>query len=596
MRGSSENFEFRRWTSTSKSSFTIVNSPFSVSSALKFFVLRAAFIAIITSLLFPLFISAQQINKNATGKNGMVVSAREEASKIGLNILMKGGNAFDAAVAVHFALAVCYPQAGNIGGGGFMLARTANGENIALDFREKAPTSATTNMYLDANGNVIDNLSIIGHLSVGVPGSVDGMETLHKKYGSLPWKDLITPAIELAEKGFILTELDVIELNLYASDFDHYNPFNKYLQSNKLFKAGDTIIQTNLANTLREIANNGKRGFYEGAIASMILKEIKRGGGIITLEDLQNYQSVWRTPLAGKFYGYDIITMPPPSSGGIALLQMLHMLEKLKIKKYKINSPEYISLVVEVERLAYSDRSHHLGDPDFYSVNSNALLDPAYLKTRYSTIKPLQYTPSQNVVPGNPESEQTTHFSIIDKFGNAVGITTTLNSRFGSKVFVTGAGFLLNNEMDDFSVKPGVPNQFGLLGDSANSIQPGKRMLSSMTPTIVCKNKKPVLITGSPGGATIITSVLQNILQTLVYKKSLKDALANPRFHHQWYPDKIFLEEAWKSNTTTINKLQNAGYPIQYRELIGRVNAILKKGNLYYGSGDPRGDDMSGGY
>lgn len=526
----------------------------------------------------------------------MVVSAREEASKIGLDILMKGGNAFDAAVAVHFALAVCYPQAGNIGGGGFMLARTVNGENIALDYREKAPAAAYKDMYLDKNGDVIANLSLEGQLASGVPGSVDGMETMHKKYGTLPWKDLIQPAIDLAEKGFVITELDAIELNKYFIGADSLKSDNTYFKSSMPYKAGDIIIQEHLARTLTLIAEQGKKGFYEGITASRIVSEMRRGNGIITLEDLKNYNSVWRTPLTGRFYGYDVVTMPPPSSGGIALLQMLHMLEKLKIKKYKLNSPEYISLVVEVERLAFADRSHYLGDPDYYSVNSAALLNPEYLKPRYSSIQPIQYNPSENVRPGTTESEQTTHFSIVDKFGNAVAITTTLNSRFGSKIFVGGAGFLLNNEMDDFSVKTGVANQFGLLGDSANSIQPGKRMLSSMTPTIVCKNKKPILITGSPGGSTIITSVLQNILQTLIYKKSLQDALASPRFHHQWYPDIVFMEQAWESHTTTIEKLQKAGYPIEYRQYIGRVDAILKKGNLYYGGGDTRGDDMTGGY
>lgn len=546
--------------------------------------------------IFPNVLFAQQVNKNVTGQNGMVVSAREEASRVGLEILMKGGNAFDAAIAVHFALAVVYPQAGNIGGGGFMLARTADGENIALDFREKAPASASRDMYLDANGNVTPNLSILGHLAVGVPGSVDGMETIYKKYGSLPWTDLVMPAVELAEKGFVITELDVIELNKYFADMEKLNPYNKYLRDKQPFKAGDTIVQTHLGMTLRKIANDGRAGFYDGPIAAMIIKEMKRGGGILSFEDLQNYHSVWRTPLTGTFNGYDIITMPPPSSGGIALLQMLHMLEKLKIKKYKINSPEYMSLVVEVERLAYADRSHHMGDPDFYKVNSNDLLNPSYLKKRYAAIRPLAYIPSVNVTPGTTESEQTTHFSITDKYGNAVSITTTLNSRFGCKVFVTGAGFLLNNEMDDFSAKPGVANQFGLLGDSANAIQPGKRMLSSMTPTIVCKGGKVVLVTGSPGGATIITSVLQNILQTLVYKKNLKEALSMPRFHHQWYPDKVYLEEGWKQYSSTIEQLQKAGYPIEYRETIGRVDAILKKGKVFYGGGDPRGDDAAAGY
>jgi gamma-glutamyltranspeptidase/glutathione hydrolase len=551
------------------------------------------------AFFFPSMLGAQQVNKNVTGQNGMVVSAREEASSIGLEVLMKGGNAFDAAVAVHFALAVVYPQAGNIGGGGFMLARTASGENIALDFREKAPTRAHKNMYLDKNGEVVPNLSTVGCLSVGVPGSVDGMETLHKKYGSLPWKDLVMPAVNLAKKGFIITELDAIELNKYLSDFRSLNPENSYFKKNGPFKAGDTIVQEHLGFTLEKIALEGRKGFYEGTIGGLLVAEMQRGHGLITAEDLKNYQSVWRTPLQGKFYGYEVITMPPPSSGGVALLQMLYMLEKLKIKKYPLNSPPYMSLLVEVERQAYAERSQHLGDPDFYAVPVKDLLSKPYLDGYCTQIKPMHYRPSTTVVPGNithTESEQTTHFSIVDKWGNAVAITTTLNSRFGSKVFVTGAGFLLNNEMDDFSAKPGVPNQFGLLGDSANSIQPGKRMLSSMTPTIVCKNKKPVLITGSPGGATIITSVLQNILQTLVYNQPLKDALASPRFHHQWYPDQVFLEEAWKNYPTSIDPLIKAGYPVEYRELIGRVDAILKKGKRYYGGGDPRGDDAAAGY
>jgi gamma-glutamyltranspeptidase/glutathione hydrolase len=543
--------------------------------------------------LLPFAASAQQISKTASGENGMVVSAREEATRIGLEVLMKGGNAFDAAVAVHFALAVCYPQAGNIGGGGFMLAHTTAGENVALDFREKAPIRATRDMYLDNDGNVIPDLSTLGHLASGVPGSVDGMFTLHRKYGTKPWYELIDPAIQLATKGFVLTELDAIELNKY---FIGGGTSNKYFQKSTPYVAGDTIVQTELSVTLVQIAKEGRNGFYEGPIASLIVNEMRRGGGLITLQDLGAYSSVWRTPLAGKFYGYDVITMPPPSSGGIALLQMLYMLEKLKIKKYKLNSAQYMSLIVEVERLAYADRSHHLGDPDFYKVNSSSLLQPAYLKKRCANIKALKYNPSANVKPGTTESEQTTHFSIVDKFGNAVAITTTLNSRFGSKVFVNGAGFLINNEMDDFSSKPGVPNQFGLLGDSANAIAPGKRMLSSMTPTIVFEKGQPVLITGSPGGATIITSVLQNILQTLVYKKNIDEALANPRFHHQWYPDVIYLEEEWKKNSTVIAQIEKAGYPIIYRELIGRVDAILKKGNVYHGGGDPRGDDMAGGY
>jgi len=562
----------------------------------KIFEFRYVGIAVLIFTYMSSGVFAQQVNKNVTGKNGMVVSARGEASKIGMEVLMKGGNAFDAAIAVHFALAVVYPQAGNIGGGGFMLAHTSKSENVALDFRETAPQKAYRDMYLDKEGNVIQDLSVLGHLAVGVPGSVDGMAEIHKKYGTLPWYDLVMPAVELAEKGFVITDLDVIELNKYFSDIKKLNPKNKYFQKSTPYVTGDTIKQPDLANTLKRIAIEGRDGFYIGPIAELIVKEMKRGSGIITLEDLKNYKSVWRAPITGKFSGHDIITMPPPSSGGVALMQMLYMLEKLNIKKYKLNSAAYISIVTEVERLAYADRSHHIGDPDFYKVNVSSLLDPGYLWQRAKDIEAMKYTPSANVKPGTTESEQTTHFSITDKFGNAVAITTTLNSRFGSKVFVSRAGFLLNNEMDDFSAKSGVPNQFGLLGDSANSIQPNKRMLSSMTPTIVCKNGKIVLVTGSPGGATIITSVLQNILQTIVYKKSLETALSNPRFHHQWYPDKIYLEEAWKKYSIEIDALIKAGYPVEYRDDIGRVDAIFKKGSLFYGGGDPRGDDMSAGY
>lgn len=557
---------------------------------LRNFVFIAGFVSSLASA------NSQVISKNATGNYGMVVSARQEASDIGIDILKRGGNAFDASIAVHFALAVCYPQAGNIGGGGFMLARTSDNKNVALDFREKAPLAAHKDMFLDEDGNVIENLSTLGHLAVGVPGSVDGMFTIHQKYGTLPWSDLLQPSIAIAENGFIITNLDAEEMNKHLKDLTRLNPANTYFQPSTPYKAGDTIKQPHLALVLRKIANDGRAGFYDGPVASMILSEMKRGGGIITQEDLQNYHSVWRAPLMGKFYGYQVITMPPPSSGGIALLQMLYMLEKLNIKNYQPNTAEYLSLLTEVERLAYADRSQHLGDPDYYHVDSKVLLNKKYLKSRCANIKPLHYNASKNIQPGKTESEQTTHFSIIDRFGNAVAITTTLNSRFGAKVFVTDGGFLLNNEMDDFSAKPGVPNQFGLLGDSANSILPGKRMLSSMTPTIVCKGGKPVLITGSPGGATIITSVLQNVLLTLVYHKPLSEAISNARFHHQWYPDVIYLEEEWKDYAGVIEKLMQVGYPVEYREPIGRVDAIFKQGKVIYGSGDPRGDDAAVGY
>lgn len=549
------------------------------------------FIGILISIL-PSKIFAQQ--KTALGEKYMVVSAREEASQAGAYILEKGGNAFDAAVAVHFALAVVYPQAGNIGGGGFAVIRTKDGINNAINFREMAPGKATKDMFLDKEGNVIPKLSEVGALAAGVPGSVDGLWQIHQKYGKLTWAECLQPAISLANKGFILTELDAYELNKEKDLIEKTNPKNKFFQKKGNFVRGDKILQEDLGVILKFIQQDGKDGFYKGATAQLIVEEMNRSKGIISYQDLENYHSEWVTPITMNFYGYEIVTMPPPSSGGIALLQMCYMLEKLQIHNYPYLSKEFISLVVEVERLAYADRSEHLGDPNFYTVPTKKLLNKRYLNQRMKKIKPLKYISSSKVKPGKinkQESEQTTHFSIVDEEGNAISLTTTINSKYGSRLFVTGAGFLLNNEMDDFSTKPGVPNQFGLIGNKANEIQPYKRMLSSMTPTIVTKNDKVILITGTPGGATIITSVLQNILQILVYKMRLDEALKETRFHHQWLPDVIFVEDSTSKNKQNFEDLKNYSYTIKYREPIGRVDAIQWLEGKWLGGADPRGDD-----
>lgn len=528
----------------------------------------------------------------------MVVTAHPEATRVGVDILRKGGNAWDAAIAVQFALAVVYPQAGNIGGGGFMVSRDKNGNFDCLDFRETAPQQAHRDMFLDAEGNVITDRSVMGHLASGVPGSVEGMVQLHRKYGKLPWKELLQPAIRLARDGFALTEKEARNLNEEQENFKKYNRRPCSLQQDKPWTKGDILKQEELGHSLMLIADSGRAGFYEGTVARLLVAEMQQGGGIITLEDLRNYRAVWRKPLVRSRYGYTLACMPPPSSGGVALYQLLFMLYEFHLHGYAWQSTEYINLVAEAEKLVYADRSEYLGDPDFYTVPVDELLNESYLRRRMQLIRPALVTASETIMPGlhHPESEQTTHFSIVDADGNAVSLTTTINSAFGSRVMVEGAGFLLNNEMDDFSVKPGTPNQFGLVGNGANAIAPGKRMLSSMTPTIVEKDGQLLLVIGSPGGATIITSVMQNIVNVLVYGMGMQESVSAPRFHHQWLPDKLFLEEG-RFDTVTIRQLQAMGYTVQQRPPIGRVDAILRLGDgRYEGGADPRGDDAAGGY
>jgi len=526
--------------------------------------------------------------------NGMVVCAYPDASQVGLEILKKGGNAVDAAIAVQFALAVTVPEAGNIGGGGFMVYRAAGGQSNTLDFREKAPASATTNMFLDPAGNPVPGMSLSTHKSSGIPGSVAGMVEAHNKYGKLKWVDLVQPAVDLANNGFKVTNELAADLNKTQAEFKELNPGKSYFIKDTPWKEGDILVQSDLGKTLALIRDKGRDGFYDGAVAGELIAEMKNGGGIFTKADLQNYRAIWRKPIIGKYKNYTIITMPPPSSGGIALLQLLHSVEKYPLSRWGHNQDSTVQLIVEAERRVYADRSKYLGDPDFFKVPVDSLLNPAYINQRMKTFNWNAATPSASVLPGTfagYESTQTTHYSVVDRDGNAVSVTTTLNNGFGSKIVVKGAGFLLNDEMDDFSEKPGVPNLFGLIGGTANSIQPNKRMLSSMTPTIVEKDGKLFMVVGTPGGSTIITSVFQTILNVIDFNMSMQDAVDARRFHSQWLPDEVYAESG-ALDSLTRQKLQKKGYKIINSRPIGRVDAILKtKWGYYEGGADPRGDD-----
>jgi gamma-glutamyltranspeptidase/glutathione hydrolase len=552
---------------------------------------------LIISLLQVVLAKAQQIKSQY--RNGMVVCATPNAAEAGLEILKKGGNAVDAAVAVQFALEVTHPEAGNIGGGGFMVYRSASGQTNTLDFREKAPAAANVNMFLDSAGNVIPDKSLLTHQASGVPGAVDGMVEAHQKYGRLKWADLVQPAIDLARNGFRITKKLASALNYGRAFFVKNNPGGTYLLKDGGWKEGDTLIQEDLAKTLMLIRDNGRDGFYKGVVADEIAAEMKSGNGLITTTDLANYHSVWRNALTGNYKGYKVIAMPPPSSGGIALLQLLRSVENYPLSRWGFNQDSTVQLIVEAERRVYADRSKYLGDPDFYNVPVDSLLNVVYLKKRMQSFNWNAATPSTSIQPGafaGYESDQTTHYSIVDKDGNAVSITTTLNGSFGSKIFVKGAGFLLNNEMDDFSSKPGVPNMFGLVGGKANSIQPGKRMLSSMTPTIIEKDGKLFMVVGTPGGATIITSVFQTILNVTDFNMDMQQAVDAKRFHHQWLPDKVDAEKGAFSDATKAT-LEQKGYKIADIGSIGRVDAILiTKDGFYHGGADPRGDDTAAGY
>ncbi|MFH2131658.1 MAG: gamma-glutamyltransferase, partial [bacterium] len=474
----------------------------------------------------------------------MVVSAHPLASQTGIDILKQGGNAFDAAVAVQFALAVVYPSAGNIGGGGFLVYRTGDGQVGSLDFREKAPLKAHRTMYLDKSGHPIPRLSLDGALAVGVPGTVDGMVQIAGKLGSLPFADLVQPAINLARDGVLLTAKQANGYNQAREAFLKLNSHRPYVVKDEPWQAGDRLVHADLAETLERIRDRGREGFYGGKTAALLVAEITRGSGLISLEDLAAYRSVWREPIVGSYRSTTVISMPPPSSGGIALLQLLKASEKINFKTFGHNDDRSVHMMTELERRVYADRAVFLGDPDFYGVPVRSLLSNRYLAGRMSTIDPDQKTDSTEVRAGTllpAESQETTHFSVVDQWGNAAAITTTLNGGYGSKVFVEGAGFLLNNEMDDFSIKPGVPNMYGLVGGEANAIEPGKRMLSSMTPTILEKDGRLFMVVGTPGGSTIITSVYQTILNVVEHGMTMQQAVSAGRVHSQWLPDQIVI-------------------------------------------------------
>jgi gamma-glutamyltranspeptidase / glutathione hydrolase len=539
--------------------------------------------------------------KNTYGvlaKKAMVVSAREEASRIGVEIMKQGGNAFDAMIATDLALSVSYPVAGNIGGGGFMVFRKKDGTIGSLDFREKAPIAASKDMYLDENQNVNKAASKLGVLAVGVPGTIAGLFEVHKKFGSLPFEKLIDPAIKLATNGVVVTKKQAKRLNQNKNYFRQANKGTIALDKN--WKAGDTIKYPKLAKTLERIKANGRDEFYKGKTAGHLIDKIQKLGGIMTKEDLANYEVKWRDPITFTYKNHKIISMSPPSSGGICIAQILKGIEVFNINQYTHNSTKYIQLLVEAERRAYADRSYFLGDPDFVHIPVNHLISDDYIKNRMSDFSWEKATNSnalsRGAIPGH-ESEETTHYSIVDPFGNSIAVTTTLNAAYGSKVYVEEGGFFLNNEMDDFSSKPGEPNMYGLVGSKANAIASQKRMLSSMSPTIIEENGKLKMVLGSPGGSTIITSVAQTILNVLEYDMSMQESVTKTRFHHQWLPDNIKFETLF--DTIVFDSLRKLGYSIDHTDspIIGKVDAILvtPEGKLE-GGADPRGDDTAVGF
>ena len=538
--------------------------------------------------------------KGVLAPHAMVVSAKEEASQIGLAILKKGGNAFDAMIATELALAVAYPNAGNIGGGGFMVYRLGSGERGALDYREKAPAKAHRDMYLDKNGKVIADKSTLGALAVGVPGTIAGIFEVYKKFGSLPIGELIQPAIDLARNGVLITELQAnsymnknVELIKQANNY--VTPFENG------WKAGERFKYEELAQTLERIRDNGSYEFYNGETAKRIVSYVQELGGILSLDDLRNYRAQWRKPITFTYKDYIISSMPLPSSGGICLAQILKSVEPYNIGQYPHNGEQYIQLLVEAERRAYADRAYYMGDADFVKVPTQQLLSPDYLKERMSSFSWDKASKSTEIAHGKIagyESDETTHYSIVDRFGNAVAVTTTLNTNYGSKVYVKGGGFFLNNQMDDFSIKPGEPNTYGLVGSEKNAIAPNKRMLSSMSPTIIEKDGKLFMVIGTPGGSTIITSVLQCFLNVAEYGMTMQQSVSKPRFHHQWLPDDVMYEPKGFA-PEVIAHLKAKGYKPREENfvIIGKVDAILvQPDGTLEGGADPRGDDTAVGY
>ena len=554
---------------------------------------------IITSLLiFSVFVDSSIFNSQSlihpeVNRNGMVVTQHYLATDVGAKILEDGGNAYDASIAVAFALAVVLPRAGNIGGGGFMVMydKEAN-ENFSIDYREMAPRLASKDMFLNDDGSVNKKRAREGVLSIGVPGTVYGMWEVHKKFGSISWKKLIEPAIKLAEEGFIMSPFMVDALNRRYKKLSNYQNFKDIFYEDYPVAIDSRLIQKDLANTLSIIANKGVKGFYEGEIAKKIAQDMKDKNGLISSYDLKNYRPIWRKPIKGNFDKYEIITMGPPSSGGIHIIQMLNILEKFNLKEIGHNSASYGALLSEVMKYAYADRSKYLADPDYFEVPVAQLTSKRYAEKIYNKIAVNKVTPSSEILPGNlipHESEDTTHFSIADKFGNVTSNTYTLNSGYGSGVIIEGTGILMNNEMDDFVSAPGVPNQFGLLGGEANKIEPFKRPLSSMTPTLVFKDNVPVLATGSPGGSVIITAVLQFLLNTLVFEMEISDATIAPRVHQQWGPDILFLEKGFDINAG--KQIESYGQKIMISGPRTSLESLQIKENLFYGFGDTRRPD-----
>ena len=538
--------------------------------------------------------SSNDIFHPVYGKNGMVASEQGLATQVGLDILKQGGNAIDAAVAVGFALAVVLPNAGNIGGGGFMVLHDdKTGKDVAIDFREIAPAKASRDMYLDNQGNVIDGKSLFTHDASGVPGTVAGMEYALKKWGTMPLSKVLEPAIKLADKGFIVSDVLAQTLKEEKSTLGKWSSSKAiFFKNGEPLKSGDLLVQKDLAKSLRLIAKQGAKAFYQGEIATKIAKEMQSQGGTMTLEDLKAYKVVERQPIIGDYRGYKVVTMPPPSSGGVHLIEILNMLEHYPIKEDGVNSAKNIHHMAESMKLAYADRSEYLGDPDFVKIPVTGLTSKAYANELVKTIDDNKARLSSNIKPGKPqpyESDQTTHFSVMDKAGNAVAVTYTLNLNFGSGIVAAGTGILLNNEMDDFSVKPGVPNAFGLVGGTANAIEAKKRPLSSMTPTIVMKNNKPWLVTGSPGGARIITTVLQSVVNTIDHEMNPAEAIITPRVHHQWLPDELRVEEGISPDT--IKLLQDKGHKVVTKAPMGRIQIIQADDSGFYGYSDPRNPD-----
>ena len=547
--------------------------------------------------LFLIIFSCSKVDEGVVSENAMVVSAREEASKIGIKILKKGGNAFDAMMATELALAVSYPSAGNIGGGGFMVYRMSDGTIGALDYRERAPIKSSRDMYLDDNGNIIEGLSMIGALSIGVPGTIAGIFEAHERFGKLEIEEIISPVIDLAKNGFVITENQQMRINENRKYFQLANKSKILFDDN--FKKNDTIRNHKLAATLERIMVNGKNEFYHGETAKKLVEFINQNGGIISLEDLKIYKPIWRDPITFNYDGLKIISMSPPSSGGICINQIMTMIEPYNLKSFGHNSINYIKLLVEAERRSFADRSHFLGDPDFISIPTKMLTNKDYLENRMVDFSFEEPTDSNKIGYGDisiPEANETTHYSIVDQFGNAIAVTTTLNGTFGSKLFADELGFFLNNEMDDFSSKPGFPNMYGLIGGEANKIEPKKRMLSSMSPTIVEKDGELYMTLGTPGGSTIITSVVQTILNVHEFEMTMNEAVNSPRFHHQWKPDSIRIELDY-FDRDVIEALLKSGYRLNDKGTIGRVDGILiRDDKMLEGGADKRGDDTALGF